>query len=388
MKKTTTFILFLLFASANGTLQAENLQSRIKTEEIIATARKVNTYFIHKYPDPTQPTFVKKERSSNLWTRSVYYEGLMALYEIDRDTSYIHYTDRWANFHQWAPRNGLNTTNADDQCCEQIYLERYVQSGGPEKIEKVKENLDSQIATGKHTYWTWIDAIQMAMPIYAKYAEITGETKYLDYAMKCYRWSRDSLAGGLFNEKDGLWWRDKDYVAPYKESDGKDCYWSRGNGWVYAALVKVLQTLRKDDQASLLLKEDFIQMSKALLKCQRQDGFWNPSLVSSSYEGPETSGTSLFLYGMSWGLQNGILKGKAYRQACDKAWKAIKSTVHDNGFIGYSQGTGKDPSAGQPLTYTHVPDFEDFGTGCFLLGASEYAQLIQASDHLNKHAEK
>ncbi len=379
MKKTTIFIFFLLLAVTGSTLQAHTRTSPGKASDILTTAQKVNTYFMNKYPDPTQPTFVKKERSSNLWTRAVYYEGLMALYEVDKNPEYIDYTDRWAEFHQWSPRNGVNTTNADDQCCEQTYLERFIQSGGQEKIEKVKENLDLQMASGKHTYWTWIDAIQMAMPLYAKYAKITGERKYLDYAINSYKWSRDTLAGGLFNKEEGLWWRDKDYVAPYKETDGRNCYWSRGNGWVYAALVRVLQTLRKNDKDYQFLKGDYLLMSRALIKCQRKDGFWNPSLVSSSYEGPETSGTSLFLYGMSWGVQNGLLKNRSYRQACDKAWKAIKNIVHGNGFIGYSQGTGKDPAAGQPVNSTHIPDFEDFGTGCFLLGAAGYARLIEYS---------
>ena len=52
-----------------------------------------------------------------------------------------------------------------------------------------------------------------------------------------------------------------------------------------------------------------------------------------------------------------------------------KST-HRDGFLGYVQGTGKDPSAGQPVTYDKVPDFEDFGVGCFLLGATEYYKLL------------
>lgn len=375
MKKTTTFILSLLVVMNSSLAEARTPSSAGKCPSIIATAQKVNAYFMNKYPDPTQPSFVKKKRPSNLWTRAVYYEGLMALYEVDRNPEYVAYTDRWADFHQWAPRNGVATTDADDQCCEQTYLDRYIQSGGQEKTEKVKENLDLQMATGKHTYWTWIDAIQMAMPVYARYARITGERKYLDYAMNSYLWTRDTLAGGLFNRKEGLWWRDKDYVSPYKGPDGRNCYWSRGNGWVYAALVRVMQTVGEKDKDYQLLKKDYLQMSKALLRCQRKDGFWNPSLVSSSFQGPETSGTSLFLYGMSWGIRNGLLENKVYRRACDKAWKAIKGAVQEDGFIGYSQGTGKDPSAGQPLSRTHIPDFEDFGTGCFLLGATEYAKL-------------
>ena len=42
-------------------------------------------------------------------------------------------------------------------------------------------------------------------------------------------------------------------------------------------------------------------MSKALKKCQREDGFWNVSLHDpTNFGGKETSGTALFVYGMAW----------------------------------------------------------------------------------------
>jgi rhamnogalacturonyl hydrolase YesR len=218
----------------------------------------------------------------------------------------------------------------------------------------------------------------MAMPLYMQIYQLTGDNQYLDHAMKMYRWSRNDCGGGLFNVKDGLWWRDADYVPPYKEPDGQQCYWSRGNGWVYAALVRCMNVLPKKSKAYKELKKDFLLMSEALLKCQREDGFWNPSLVSANYAMPETSGTSLFLYGMAWGIQQGYLKASVYRPACDRAWAAmVRTAVHPDGFLGWMQGTGKDPSAGQPLSFTRVPDFEDYGTGCFLLGASEYYKLLK-----------
>ena len=356
-------------------------QKTEKQKEIIDVVHRTNDYFMQKYNDPTKDTFVKKLRTSNLWTRAVYYEGLMALYDIDPQQRYIDYTDRWADYHKWTARGSVNDMDADNQCCQQTYIDRHVQSGMKKDMSKVKENLDHQMATGKYSYWTWIDAIQMAMPVYAKYTKLTGERKYLDYAMNSYKWSRDTLAGGLFNKKEGLWWRDKDYVPPYKEKDGKNCYWSRGNGWVYAALVRVMETLPQTDPHYQYLKEDFIKMSKALLKCQRKDGFWNVSLVSPvTFGGPEMTGTALFLYGMAWGVRHGILPLKTYSKSMDKAWTAIASCVHDNGFIGYNQGTGKDPSAGQPVTFTSVPDFEDYGTGCFILGAVEYYRLLSKDE--------
>jgi hypothetical protein len=39
------------------------------------------------------------------------------------------------------------------------------------------------------------------------------------------------------------------------------------------------------------------------------------------------------------------------------------------------QGTGKDPSAGQPVTYDSVPDFEDYGLCCVLLAGAELYKL-------------
>lgn len=370
MKKTLLLTLVLLSAVASVAQTAAS---------VLSTARKANNYFMAKYDDPTRATFVKKVRPSSLWTRAVYYEGLMALQRIDPQERYVKYAMDWAAFHKWTPRNGVTTTDADDQCCGQTYIDLLPYAGKThqELLGNLRQNLDNQIATGRHDYWTWIDAIQMAMPLYAQMYKLTGERKYIDYAMESYRWTRNVCGGGLFNTANGFWFRDKDFVPPYKEPDGKDCYWSRGDGWVYAALVRVMETIGKKDKYYKELKKDFLMMTRAFAGCQREDGLWNVSLVSSNYEGKELTGSSLFLYGMAWGINNGLLKAKDYRAVCDRAWNALeRDCVHADGFLGYVQGTGKEPADGQPVTYTGVPDFEDYGTGCFLLGATEYYRLL------------
>ncbi len=74
---------------------------------------------------------------------------------------------------------------------------------------------------------------------------------------------------------------------------------SRGNGWVYAALVRVLNEIPSDELHRQDYINDFLTMSKALKKCQREDGFWNVSLHDpTNFGGKETSGTAL-LY-MEW----------------------------------------------------------------------------------------
>lgn len=370
MKKA--LIAFLLpMAMMTATGGARQLPDR---NDILQKMVLVNDYFMKKYADYTQPSFVGRSRPSNIWTRGVYYEGLMALYSIYPKEEYYKYMYGWGAFHKWGLRNGNTTRNADDHCCGQAYIDLYrVCPSSPEMIRNIKASIDMLVNTPQVNDWTWIDAIQMAMPVFAKLGVMTGEQKYYDKMWDMYAYTRYTHGGGLLNVKDGLWWRDAGFCPPYKERNGEDCYWSRGNGWVYAALVRVLNEIPAGEKHRTDYIRDFLMMSKALKECQREDGFWNVSLHDPAhFGGKESSGTSLFVYGMAWGIRQGLLDRKEYLPIVIRAWNALANdAVHANGFLGYVQGTGKEPKDGQPVTYDKVPDFEDFGVGCFLLAASE-----------------
>ena len=348
-------------------------------KETLETIVKVNDYFMKKYADYTLPSFYGRVRPSNIWTRGVYYEGLMALYGIYPREDYYKYAYDWADFHKWGMRNGNTTCNADDHCCGQVYIDLYnMCPSDPNMIRNIKASIDMVVNTPQVNDWWWIDAIQMAMPIYAKFGKMTGEQKYYDKMWDMYSYTRNVHGeAGMYNPKDCLWWRDQDFDPPYKEPNGEDCYWSRGNGWVYAALVRVLDEIPANETHRQDYINDFLAMSKALKKCQRKDGFWNVSLHDpTNFGGKETSGTALFVYGMAWGVRNGLLDRKEYLPVLLKAWNAmVKDAVHPNGFLGYVQGTGKEPKDGQPVTYKSVPDFEDYGVGCFLLAGTEVYKL-------------
>ena len=112
---------------------------------------------------------------------------------------------------------------------------------------------------------------------------------------------------------------------------------------------------------------------------QREDGFWNVSLHDPNhFGGKETSGTALFVYGMSWGINNGILDKATYLPIVEKGWTAITSeALQPNGFLGYVQSTGKEPKDGQPVTVDKMPDFEDYGLGCVLLAGTEIYKMVE-----------
>lgn len=378
MKKFAIIASAILMASTATISSAEELQPR---KEILNTLVKVNDLYLKNHPDPGLgiPYYSRKKvYEGNIWTRAVYFEGLMALHSIYPDNRYYDYAYDWGEKFNWGMRRDDTTTrNADNYACGQTYIDLYRLTPEPKMLTKTKANANMLINTPQVDDWTWIDAIQMGMPVLAKLGKETGDQRYFDKAWDMYEWSRNTLAGGLYNPKDGLWWRDADFVPPYKEPNGKDCYWSRGNGWVVAALVKVLEELPADDPHRKDYINDLKAMCEALVKCQREDGFWNVSLHDeSNFGGKELTGTALFVYGMAWGVNNGILDRAKYMPVITKAWNAmVNDAVHPNGYLGYVQGTGKEPKDGQPVAYDSKPDFDDYGTGCFLLAGSEVYKL-------------
>jgi unsaturated rhamnogalacturonyl hydrolase len=352
-----------------------------KKKAILKTMTRANDYFMKKWPDTGKEIVTNKARPSNIWTRAVYYEGLMALYSVDKQKRYYDYAVDWGQKHQWGLNRGVETRNADNQCAGQTYLALYDIDPQPERLHDIKASIDLMVNSPGVDDWWWIDALQMAMPIYAKLGAITQDTAYYGKMYRIYTYSKNQHGGkGLYNPQDQLWWRDKDFVPPYKEPNGEDCYWSRGNGWVVAAMVRVLEIMPKGAPHREEYEQMYLSMMKALPPLQRPDGYWNVSLHDPThFGGKELTGTALFTYGMAWGINHGLLDKKQYQPLITKAWNAMqKECVHKDGFLGYVQGTGKEPKDGQPVSYTSKPDFEDYGLGCFLLAGSELVKLQDA----------
>jgi rhamnogalacturonyl hydrolase YesR len=309
----------------------------------------------------------------------VYYEGLMSLYAIDPQKKYYDYAVDWGQKHNWTLWGAIESGGADNQCAGQTYIDLYLidNKQHPERIQQIKAAIDNMVTRDKVDDWWWIDAIQMAMPIFAKLGVIYNDTSYFRKMYQLYSYTKHQHGDhGLYNAADHLWWRDKDFDPPYVEPNGQDCYWSRGNGWVLVALARTLSLLPKADPHYNEFLQDYKDMASAILKLQRPDGFWNVSLHDSThFGGKETTGTSMFTFGFAWGINNNILDANTYKPATEKAWNGLASVVHDNGFLGFVQGTGKEPKDSQPVTYDHVPNFEDFGLGAFLLAGSEVYKM-------------
>src|ERR1051325_9476744 len=124
-------------------------------DEVLAKLRLVNAYFMQNWPDPGKPIVTNRERPSNIWTRAVYYEGLMALYDIDKQKKYYDYAVQWGEKHNWTPRNGITTRNADDQCCGQAFVDLYLIDKKEERIKNIKASIDNMVHSAQKDDWSW-----------------------------------------------------------------------------------------------------------------------------------------------------------------------------------------------------------------------------------------
>ena len=356
--------------------------------QILSDMELANHHFTNEWPVPGCATCLPKNHPSNIWTRGTYFEGDLALYRLNNDPNIYNYAVAWGTFHNWALWGADSTdTASDDQCAGQDYIELYqFDPTQTNRLTHIVNNANAWVARTNLGYWSYVDTLHMSMPVFAKLSALANSSVYPAKMYSYFHYTKSVIgpSNGLYNSADHLWCRDTNFLSGYSASDGtlSKCYWSRGNGWAFAALARTMDVLSTNDAHFPEYLQTFQEMAATLTAIQRPDGFWNVNLgYPNDFPGPESSGTACFTYGLAWGIRHGYLDASTYLPAVIAGWNALaNSALHhttgaDNGFLGYVQGTGSKPADHQPVTYNSQPDFDDFCTGLFLLAGSQVYQL-------------
>jgi len=314
------------------------------------------------------------------WVRGAYYAGLMAMHESTLDRAYLDDCMEWGKNVSWQIKEqggGPYESGAYPLVCGQIWYGCY-QANKDEMMMKPTlafledpkvENPVS--APGKwyleNTGYRFVDGLFTAPPLLAMLYQMTGDEKYVDWMNACF-WD---VHQEIFDRNAGLFYRDA-RSKPRKTKNGKKVLWSRGNGWAFGGLTRILKYLPVEHPSYPKYKSLYLQMAESLAKRQQADGFWRSNLDDpEQYPMKESSGTGFFCYGIAWGLNNGILDRERFLPVARKAWAALASIVNEDGHVGWSQ-----PAGGGPGKVAEA-DTSKFGTGIFLLAASEIHLLFK-----------
>ena len=319
---------------------------------------------------------VTTNRLATDWIHGAGYAGFMALAGISGDAKYRDAMVAMGESNQW--KLGPVFYDADDHIVGQTYAELYLLYRDPKMIAPLRARFDAILAKPSAVQsleyskprkarenWAWCDSLFMGPPAWVRAYAVTGDAKYLDFAVT--NWWRTT--DYLYDQEEHLYFRDSSYFTK-KEANGKKVFWGRGNGWVMGGLVRTLQYLPMNHPDRPRFEQLFKDMSAKILTCQQPDGLWRASLLDpESYPLKETSGSGFYTYAMAWGVNQGLLDRAQFEPAVHKAWAALVGCVNAEGKLTHVQPVGADPKKFKEDAT------EVYGVGAFLLAGSEIYRM-------------
>jgi len=343
----------------------------INPSEVKQSMRSVADWQIKHFKGGA-PGFMKAHHPLD-WTNGALYVGMVKWAGMAGEDTYYEWLKAIGEEGEWQLYK--RKYHADDHTVGQLYADLYRKYKEEKMLEPTKKQFEFimyhpaisslEWKTPYHQdRWNWCDALFMSPPVWAKLYNLTGEQKYLDFMVSEFKATTDFL----FDKKEGLYYRDQSYMG--KLDNGTKIFWARGNGWVFAGLVNIMNELEPGSKEYKYFLKIYKKMAKKLLEIQTPPGHWAMSLLGQEYyPTPETSGSSFFTYGLAWGINQGILDAEKYEPAVRKAWNAMVSYITDEGMLGYVQPIGAAPGkAWEDKT-------EVYGAGAFLCAGSEVYKL-------------
>lgn len=306
------------------------------------------------------------------WVMGALYAGLAAWGRTVESTPILAALKNLGRATNW--RLGDRVYVADDHAVGQMYLGLYERSSDLARLRNVQMQFDwildrppEQVMTWNAGIdrWTWADALFMSPPVWAHLAALTGKSRYREYMNEEW-WATTEH---LYDEDAHLFYRDDRFVGR-RGPHGEKIFWSRGNGWVLAGLVRVLDHLPPDHPDRDRYERLYREMAQRIIELQADDGLWRSNLLDPvGTSEPEVSGSGFFCYALAWGLNRGLLDSERERTAVTRAWKGLVDVVRPNGRLTHVQ-----PPGDRPVSF-EKSETAPYGVGAFLLAASEVYQL-------------
>lgn len=379
----------LAFSTSWLTVQCAVAAPDISAQEVKSTIKKVADWQINTFekmgyyralPQKLKPWQNRDKYGDLEWQCGALYVGMYQWSQVSGDSKYEEWLKKIGDRNGW--KLNQRPYHADDQVVGQLYLSLYKDFTNQAMLAQTQERLDWVMANPKNgtliwnaertdatNRWGWCDALFMAPPVWAKLAAIEGNQKYLDFMDHEFHATYDLL----WDKDEHLFWRDSSFFKR-REANGKKLFWARGNGWVLAGLALIISDLPEDWKGRTFYVETFCQMAARIKDLQRPDGTWSMGLLGGTegYPIKESSGTSLFVFGLAWGVNHGLLDRATYKPVILKSWRALEGCVTPEGLVGYIQPVGAAPGDSFQ-NYSEV-----YGVGAFLAAGAEVYKFVKS----------
>ncbi|TDZ53985.1 Unsaturated rhamnogalacturonyl hydrolase YteR [Colletotrichum trifolii] len=351
-----------------------------------------------------EPTFA--------YTISSFYSGVLLAYNRTGDQKYLDYVKHAADVVLYPAWDGEillynNSNSIDDIRFGHTLLDLYGLTGN-DIYKTAAQTLRGQIdRTGRtpdggfyHRYpvyidQMWLDGIYMLDVYYARWTrefEADNATAWDDIALQF-----DLIDAGTVAERErtnglplhGFDWSKKAIWAD-PETGASPHVWGRAVGWYIMALVDTLELFPESHPGRERLLKYLESVADAVVAAQdkKTKGWW--LVMTPGTEGQwgnyiESSGSSMFVYGLLKSLRLGYIEGDRYLKTALSGYKLMTDTFStsrksDNALVyGWTVQTGSLSSNGSFEYYASMPLFENDlkGVAPFLFSSYEYELYLE-----------
>ncbi|WP_084717799.1 glycoside hydrolase family 88/105 protein [Sphingomonas sanxanigenens] len=319
-------------------------------------------------------------KNPRAWEQAVFWIGMTALADADRSPDIAKAILDMGARNEWQPAR--RPFHADDLVITQSYLWAARNGAGEAASAPTRKAFDYIVANPPRVTlafyqppsgyddteclkrWCWCDALFMAPPAMIELSRQTGDARYRDYAMREY-WATTDF---LYDPAERLFYRDSRFFER-RDKQARKQFWSRGNGWVFASMPRIIPLLEKGSADRVRMEALFLEMAARIRAVQKPDGYWAPSLLAPEKSPPESSGTAFYTYGIAWGIEAGLLDRATYEPVARRGWDALTRAIQPDGRLGWVQQVSDRPEK------VRAADTQYYGTGAFLLAATAIAAL-------------
>jgi len=251
---------------------------------------------------------------------------------------------------------------------QQEKYKEYINKAAEHIMIKQNRLEDGTLARSFPYKWTlWADDLYMGLSFISRLGELTGDSKYFEFAAK-----------QVINFHKYLFDEDKELMYHCWYSDIKRngvALWGRANGWAMVAQIDLLERLPQDhpqrDSLIELLQRHVIGISHY----QGSKGIWH-QLLDKSDSYLETSCSAMFVYAIARAVNRGLLD-KRYSSIALRGWEGLMSKIRSDGEV---EGVCTGTPIGDDLTFYYLrpaPLNDIHGIGTVIMAGTEILHMLQ-----------
>ncbi len=213
----------------------------------------------------------------------------------------------------------------------------------------------------------WADDVFMCCPMLVRMGLVFHNPKYFKEVLT-----------QIQGFKKRLWREDAklfSHILFIDEGHANEISWSRGNGWIYTSLGDLMEYFPEEEEGKAILKDIFVEFSESLVNYQDEDGLWHQVIdYKDSYS--ETSGSAMFLWGMSRGIRMGILPVEKYGPVVKRTYEGLLKNMldADGNVYGVCRGSGLSMNVEYYKRLGSLYN-DDHGTGLILAAFEAYSRI-------------